>query len=75
MADRIVPCSSASAAATGRDSLLALSLANLLNTDGEIALWTFDWARKEGEEDLETTEVDGDAAARKAARRMKCLRR
>jgi hypothetical protein len=24
---------------------------------------------------LETTEVDGDAAARKAARRMKCLRR
>jgi hypothetical protein len=58
---------------------LESSLANRLNTDGEIPVaWTFDLRRKGVdvlmERDWEMKEVDGDdEAARKTVRRMRCL--
>jgi hypothetical protein len=71
MADCTAPCSP-SAASTGRAS----SLLNRRKTDGDTALWIFDRARKGEvlmERGAEANEVDADPAARKAARRMRCL--
>ena len=74
MADRTVLPSSASADSMG----LASSLLKRRKTAGEMALWTFERARK-GEDAVvrergaEVMEADGAPAARKAARRMRCL--
>lgn len=70
--------SSTSADSTSEFSLAsASSLANRLNTDVEIPFWTFDRMRKGDDvvivRDLEMKVVDGEEAARNAARRMRCL--
>lgn len=78
IADRTDPCSSPSALPTEDfSSDLASSLANRLNTDDAILLCAFERRRKGVdvvmERGLEMKEVDGEEAARKAARRMRCL--
>lgn len=67
-----------SADSTWDFSPVASSLLNRLNTEDVIGDWTFDLKRKGEavlmERDLEMKEVvDGEEAARRAARRMRCL--
>lgn len=78
-ADRTALWSSLSADSTEAFSLeeLASSLANRLKTVDGIPFWVFD-RRLKGDDvvidrGLEMKEVDGEVAARNAARRMRCL--